>query len=187
MLGFRLTELDARSFTPPIHIQSINWPLPQHQIADWNEHACLKRGAKRLCPIVIGKRRKLTSQVDLQPINPASKRDSTGRDGLSAAPVPPGLKIDVADAFAAQFELRLAAFPQNPCKIVMAEVQRELRSVADTSGAHETIGHAQEIASALQLHNAVADGGAEKRAVRIEIDTLAGQRKVPLEIGPTSG
>jgi hypothetical protein len=66
----------------------------------------------------IGKWRELTGQADLQPINPARKRDSTGRDGLSGVEIPPGLTIDVADAFAAQLEHRLAALPQNPCKIV---------------------------------------------------------------------
>src|SRR5262249_38198795 len=140
---FRLIELDTQSFTP-IDKQSIYWPLAQHQIADWNEHACLECGAER-CAISIGKRPEHTGHVDLQSVSLARERQSTGRDGLQATEVSPGVTIDVADAFAAQFEHRLAALSQNPCNIVIAELQRELRSVAATAGAHETVGLAPEI------------------------------------------
>ena len=87
--------------------------------------------------------------------------------GCRQPKVPPGLTIDVADTFAAQFERRLAALPQIRAKSSCGRVAAWFRSVADTAGAHETIGHAPEIASALQLRNAVGDDGLETaRGVR---------------------
>jgi hypothetical protein len=101
---------DAHPFTP-IHDQTIDRPLPQHQITGWNEHACLTHGTERRCAFSILKWPEFAGQADLQAFGLFGKCDPTSGDGLSPAEIPPGLTIDVADTSAAQLENRLAALP----------------------------------------------------------------------------